>query len=545
MPTGTAGDDHLIGTSADEIFDLTLGGNDYVAGKGGADLFQMGATFAKGDRLFGGLGADTVSLDGDYSGGLTLKANMLHDIEKLSLAAGHGYKLIATDANVGAGLTFTVDAGTLGDQDTLIFNGAAELDGKFEIIGGAGDDVLTGGAGNDLFNLTHGGTDRVNGGGGDNVFNLGATFDPTDRIDGGNATGNTNLFLNGDYDIVLQANTMKNIFNLGLQGAHNYKIVLKDGNVAAGAAQFVNSYLINAGQTTVIDGSAETDGHFFMNAGASDDLLIGGALADHFTLPFGGDDTVKGGGGDDEIVFTNVLTAADRIDGGTGNDVLTVEGDFSGGLVFGAHSLTSVESIVLHDVGSYVLTSADANVAAGGTLTIDASFLTGSNILNWNGSHETDGKFVLTGGTGNDVLHGGTGADRFSGGAGADTYVYGTVAESTGITYDTILSFNAADAIDLPVAVSAFDSPVVGGKLNTATFDADLTDALDGVSHANANDDLLKANHAVLFTPDQGVYVGETFLVIDANGTSGYQAGADFVIRVTGFEDAPALADLI
>jgi hypothetical protein len=36
-----------------------------------------------------------------------------------------------------------------------------------------------------------------------------------------------------------------------------------------------------------------------------------------------------------------------------------------------------------------------------------------------------------------------------------------------------------------------------------------------------------------LFTATTGTLAGQTFLVIDENGTAGYQAGADLVIDVT------------
>ena len=44
----------------------------------------------------------------------------------------------------------------------------------------------------------------------------------------------------------------------------------------------------------------------------------------------------------------------------------------------------------------------------------------------------------------------------------------------------------------------------------------------------------LPLHDAVLFTPNAGGLAGHTFLIVDANGTAGYQAGADYVIDVTG-----------
>jgi hypothetical protein len=65
---------------------------------------------------------------------------------------------------------------------------------------------------------------------------------------------------------------------------------------------------------------------------------------------------------------------------------------------------------------------------------------------------------------------------------------------------------------------------VTHGSLSTATFDADLSAAL-GTS-------ALAAGHAVFFTSDQGELSGQTFLVVDANGQAGYQAGEDYVIHM-------------
>ncbi len=64
------------------------------------------------------------------------------------------------------------------------------------------------------------------------------------------------------------------------------------------------------------------------------------------------------------------------------------------------------------------------------------------------------------------------------------------------------------------------------GALSTATFDSDLASDVGAGQMA--------AHHAVLFTADAGTLSGHTFLVVDENGTAGYQAGADLVIDVTG-----------
>ncbi|MEJ1970005.1 MAG: bluetail domain-containing putative surface protein [Rhizomicrobium sp.] len=72
--------------------------------------------------------------------------------------------------------------------------------------------------------------------------------------------------------------------------------------------------------------------------------------------------------------------------------------------------------------------------------------------------------------------------------------------------------------------VAAIDPELFGGALSAASFDTDLAAAVDATK--------LAAHHAVLFTPNAGGDAGSTFLVVDANGVAGYQAGQDFVFEV-------------
>ncbi|HEY0111669.1 MAG TPA: bluetail domain-containing putative surface protein, partial [Allosphingosinicella sp.] len=61
------------------------------------------------------------------------------------------------------------------------------------------------------------------------------------------------------------------------------------------------------------------------------------------------------------------------------------------------------------------------------------------------------------------------------------------------------------------------------GSLSTASFDSDLEAAMNGT---------LDASEAVLFTANSGDLAGRLFLVVDENGTAGYQAGEDYVIEL-------------
>ncbi len=155
------------------------------------------------------------------------------------------------------------------------------------------------------------------------------------------------------------------------------------------------------------------------------------------------------------------------------------------------------------------------------------------------GADTYDGQFgkitgLVDGFTGDDTivcghernaLQGGAGTDWLEGGAGRDHYLFAAATESTGAGYDTISGFEAdRDKLDLDFAVTGINAKVGTGRLREAHFDSDLATAVGAAQ--------LDVNHAVLFTPSKGDLKGHTFLVIDANGAVGYQAGADYVIEL-------------
>jgi len=254
---------------------------------------------------------------------------------------------------------------------------------------------------------------------------------------------------------------------------------------------------------------------------ASADNYSGFAGNDTFNLTQGGIDTVSGGTGNDTINMGAALTAADKIDGGAGTDTVTLNGNYAAGVTFNATTLVNVEKITLATGHSYKLTTNNATVASGQTLTIDGAALSASSVLTFNGAAETNGHFIIIGGNSADVL---------TGGALSDTFTYTAAAQSTGVHYDTINGFNfSSDKFDIPGGagvITGINAKVTSGTLSTASFDANLTTAM--------SDGHLGAHHAVLFTPTTGTLHGQTFLVVDLNGVAGYQTGHDLVIRMNG-----------
>jgi Ca2+-binding RTX toxin-like protein len=170
----------IVMGAGNDVLVLDGGGADTVSGGGGNDFFYYGAALTNSDSNNGGAGSDTMGLMGIYS--LTLDADDLIGFEKLSLftsgnaAAPNSYALTTHDLNVAAGQQLMVIAQSLGANETLVFNGAAETDGHFNIAGGLGADTITGGAGNDRI-YGNGGADQLRGGAGRDIFDFKSAAD--------------------------------------------------------------------------------------------------------------------------------------------------------------------------------------------------------------------------------------------------------------------------------------------------------------------------------------------------------------------------------
>jgi Ca2+-binding RTX toxin-like protein len=524
------------------------GGSDFISAGGGDDTVNFADDLDSTDAIDGGAGDDTLVINQQTN--ITFGATSLTSVESILLPFIHlqvgfaGFQhLTMNDGNLAAGDQMFVDARGVGSHTFFTFNGSAETDGFYSISGGAGADHIIGGQAGNSFDLTHGGDDSVEGGAGNDDFFFGDTLTAGDHIVAG---GGDAISIGGaSYaaGLTLAGDTIVGGgYTLTLSTSFSYDLTMNDGNVSAGSVIFVQPAGPLSLQTVHFDGSAEKDGRFDLQGFDGNDFLIGGRGDDFIgghsgndTIePGHGEDLVLAGPGNDKIVAAGQFDANDRIDGGADSDTLTLNGDYSAGVVFSADTLVNVEKILLGGGHSYSLTTNDATVAAGQQLTVAAGNLGAASILTFNGAAESDGSFVITGGAGDDVIAGGHGADTLNGGGGsddltgglgADRFVYGTAAASTSIDYDIVRRADfSADKWVVPGTVVAIDPIVAHGQLATATFDSDLSAAVDGAH--------LGAHHAVLFTPDSGGLSGKTFLVIDVNGTAGYQAGADLVVQL-------------
>ena len=461
-------------------------------------------------------------LEGDFSGGSGSTLPTEGTINKIVITNAE-----TESRTVVGGLTYDVT-----QFEQFLNNGASEAFLKSLF------------ANSDTFNLTNGTVDNVLGGAADDHFLMGASLDATDTIQGNG--GVNNVVLNGTYEaLVLTDTTLQNIAKLSMQGDTSYNITTADGTVAAHHTLVVDARPVSQLGSLTFNGSAETDGSFqFFLGGMGGTNVTGGAGNDSFHGA-GTNATLIGGGGNDTFYFGASFDGTDTIDGGTGNNLIRLDGDYSAGLTFGATSLQNIGNIVLvHGTGnSYNLTLNAANDTGGQNLKIDGSSLHNTDTLTLDGS-AVQGNLNLVGGNGADTLTGGHGHTTFDGGLGADTldagdksnhFVYAGVTDSNGARHDTINGFDAIrDDVDVQNGVNSVDTAVTTGSLSTATFVTDLKADL-GATQLHAHD-------AVLFTADSGDLSGDTFLVIDQNGVAGYQSDGDLVIQLTGSTNLSSLS---
>jgi hypothetical protein len=513
-------------------------------GSAGKDIFKASGTlssvvfknhtFSASDQITGASFFTGMTLGGNYSSQLVLNANSIKNVGGLTLENGFNYNLKTNDGNIAAGTMMTVTAENIGASHTFTFDGSAETNGMFSFRLGTETDVVTGGSKNDTFTIT--GAIQA----GDKLYGHG---------------GNDVVSLNGPLpaSLTFGADFLHAIDDVMFDSGAGFKLTTSDGNVAAGGTLVIQDVAI-LGKFT-FDGSAETDGKFSVGSSNGDDNITTGAGNDTIVttggndivdLRKGGNDTATTGDGDDTIKLGAALTAADKIKGGAGTDTVTLGGNYGAGLTFADTTMVGVEKLLLAAGFDYTLKTASATVANGALLTIKGGGLGTGDVLTFDGSAEANGRFAITGGKAADTLTGGDGDDSIKGGAGADTIkggkgadildtsagadklVYTSVKQSTGLHHDDLVGFDfkGNDLLDLNVKVTGIDPTRATGKVTTATFDDDLERLLSS--------SVLHKHHAMFLTPGSGNFAGAYFLVVDANGVAGYQAGADYVFALGG-----------
>ncbi|MEJ7933323.1 hypothetical protein WG907_03520 [Sphingobium sp. AN558] len=370
---GTNGPDPIVGTDGgDKISGLD--GNDYLAGGGGDDVLLGGAG---DDILAGGEGNDY--LDGG-DGNDTADYSMTGWSIDIRLSNG-----MPSDANLG---------------NTNGFDGLASIE---NIVGGIGNDKLTG---NDQANILTGGrgNDYLLGGGGDDILIGGSD---QNILDGG--TGADLLNGEGGYSYADYTNAAT--------GVHAYLTWL-DGNMGEAAGdRYVGiggligsnfgDILSGDGADNTIIGNAGNDwllgqaGADYLVGGAGNDVLIGGA----------GNDLMDGGDGMDVAYYRDATASVysvaahgakdNMVDGqnyGIAIDLNNINNNFGDALVDGLVNVESIWGSAFDDV-----------------IGADNS---GSQLAGFEGNDHLDAR------GGDDSLYGGAGQDILTGGSGFDDFYY-------------------------------------------------------------------------------------------------------------------------
>jgi Ca2+-binding RTX toxin-like protein len=366
-------DPRLVGVSL-----VGTGDNDDWVGTPLSDQMQGGAG---NDRMLGGAGADT------FTG-----------------AAG-------VDEIDGGGGSDTADFSDKSAAVHVALNGAAPVDvlvgGLVEdrirnienIVGGSGDDVLTGDAVNNEFT----------GGAGDDVFR---GNDGRDSLDGGTGSDTASYEdKSASVQVALNGSSLVDVVVNGLAEDRIRNIE----NITGGTG---NDLLTGDGQTNVLKGGGGADvlvtlggadqafggdGNDYLYMGEGNDTARGDAGIDVLLLDIG-DDTGYGGDGIDYIF------------GGEGNDTLFGEGDVDVLQGEGGNDIFDGG-----DGGDYVYGGAGDDFAYGRA---------GNDIFVMDFGNDTafgeEGQDYFYMGDGDDTAHGGSGVDVFLGGAGNDVFEGGS-----------------------------------------------------------------------------------------------------------------------
>ena len=426
--SGRAGNDTLLGNGGnDELFGGS--GNDLLDGGSGDDLLHGGTG---NDTLNGGGGRDTASYSYAFPGGDRGEP----------IAAGFGNLVI----NLSLGITSGgAGSDTLNGIENVIGGTGNDTitgsNGDNALYGGIGNDSLLGLAGADILTLGEG-NDTADGGSGDDIFVMGpgnATLFGglgDDTLDLGNIAGTVEIDLaNNSFTATLieqkpvwandgtegqRVFASQPLTPLGVLEAdpifsnstNDTTRALPDAQ-SSQAAEFELAFVdvtrtytgeiydienfVGGTSTTIILGSSTADN---VKGGISDDRLLGAAGADVIEGD-DGKDTLNGGDGNDTIM--GGATDADLRDiiyGGTGND--SVDGGYGNDLIYGGDGDDTV-------VGGF---GVDELIGQNGN-----DIITGGAFSD-----------LIFGGAGNDFINGGFGFDRVNGGAGSDRFFHVGVA---------------------------------------------------------------------------------------------------------------------
>ena len=240
-------------------------------------------------QVFGQAGNDTITLD--ESNGALPAANLFGGAGNDTITGGSGDDLLFGQAG----------------NDTLLGKG-----GNDQLFGGDGNDTLIGGTGNDQM-FGEAGNDRMiwNPGEGTDLMEGGDGID-TAEVNGGNGAEVFTLTANGSRVRFDRTNPAP--FSLDIGTTENFVLNMNGGDDVFTAGNGLASLIHvtvdgGTGNDTITGGDGNDmllggDGNDVITGGRGNDTLIGGAGDDTFIWnPGDGSDTAEGQGGTDTLIF--------------------------------------------------------------------------------------------------------------------------------------------------------------------------------------------------------------------------------------------------
>lgn len=480
--TGTAGADYVRGYNGNDTI-VGNGGNDTLDGGSGADSMSGGGgndvyvVDNASDKVVegAGQGIDTVAL---HQG---VNYVLPDNVENLDVAppwispSSYGYyntTLTGNDlGNIIRGGTAGENIAGMGGADRL-FGG----DGNDTLDGGAGTDTLVGGNGDDTYRVDTPTGDKIiesssSAGSGqpgvDTVIfastKAGQTFVLGDNLENLRLDGSANINGTGNaLDNVIVANSGKNVMK-GLAGNDTVSFETATAKVTVNLG-------VTSAQATGGSGSDKIIGFENVIGGSAGDVLKGTAAANRIDGG-GGNDTMTGLAGDDTYV---VDSAKDKVveatNKGTDHVFATVD-----------HTLAAnVENLTLQGYGLTGTGNGLRNLIEGDD---------GNNLLMGKAGDDTlIGGVYYSGGVsypygyGDDTLDGGTGADSMNGGAGSDTYL----VDNPG---DVVTDASDYYGTDVDTVVSS-----IAYKLGQYLENLELTGTANINGAGNAEDNVIMGN---------------------------------------------------
>ena len=397
--TGGPGDDMITG--GNNVDDVDGGpGADTISVLGGADM-----------QVFGGEGDDRITAG---TGANVVRAGPGHDA--VTDSSGQVFGEDGNDTITGTAAPDTIEGGP-GD-DTIDAAGGNDTgirgdEGADTIHGGTGSDILDGGDGNDsLFGDL--GNDTLRGGPGDDPVLDGG--DGADTVRGN--TGNDGLLGGIDADALYGGpgnDTVDGQTGSDSVYGDNFDDAGPDCVAADGAPECADdgddTVRGGPGNDKVVNGQGGRDYVYgddgsdpLVLGGSGDDYLVDGGAGVDSVYGADGDDTVRGGPGNDTVV--NGQSGKDNVYGDDGNDPLVLGGDGDDQLVDGGAGVDSV----------YGGPGNDVEVRGGpGNDTVVNGQEGNDSVYGDDGND-----YLLVGDLGDDTLYGGAGDDTLFGNAGKD-----------------------------------------------------------------------------------------------------------------------------